>query len=298
MLRAGAVMFCASAPFALLPSVAHQLSGSAVVYGVLLGCVGVGAVVGAVGMQRARARWSTEAIGSAAVVMLGGTIVAIGRVHNLPGLALVMLVNGGTWIVFISLASALVQSLAPDWVRARVLAIYMLISQGGLAAGSVVWGVIASRTTVDTAFLVAGAATIAMAGLGLVARLPDTTGDVSPWNHWRMPAIAKNMGPDLDQGPVLVTAEYRVEERNAIAFLEVMEEYGHLRKRDGAFRWGIYRDIEKGDVYVETFLISSWAEHLRQHDRLTRADSELEERVLGLGGDPLVRHLIYAEAED
>ncbi len=248
-------------------------------------------------MQRARARWSTEAIASAAVVLLGGTIIAIGQVHNLPGLALVMLVNGGTWIIFISLASALVQSLAPDWVRARVLAIYMLISQGGLALGSVLWGTLASRTSVDTAVLVAGAATIAMAALGLVARLPDTTGDVSPWNHWPMPAIATNQAPALDQGPVLVTAEYRVEERHVKAFLEAVAAYGHVRRRDGAFRWGIYRDTERLDVYVETFLVSSWAEHLRQHDRLTHADSEIEDRVIALGGDPVVRHLIYAGAD-
>jgi MFS family permease len=297
MLRSGAVMFCASAPFALLPSVAHRISTSAVVYGVLLGCFGAGAVAGAVVMQRARTRWSTERIASTAVAILGATIVAIGRVHNLPGLTLIMLASGGTWITFISLVSALVQNLAPDWVRARVLAIYMLISQGGLALGSVVWGAVASRSTIDTAFLLAGGATMAMTALGLVARLPDTTADVSPWNHWRMPAIVEDREPELDQGPVLVTAEYRVEERNAKAFLQAMQKYGRLRRRDGAFRWAIYRDVEKPDVYVETFLVSSWAEHLRQHDRLTRGDSALEQRILSLGGEPVVRHLIDAEFE-
>ncbi len=297
MLRSGAVMFCASASFALLPSVAHRISTSAAVYGILLGCFGAGAVAGAIVMQRARARWSTEGIASTAVAILGVTIAAVGRVHNLPGLTLVMLLSGGTWIVFISLVSALMQNLAPDWVRARVLAIFMLVSQGGLAAGSAVWGAVASRTSVDTAFLLAGVATMATAALGLVARLPDTTADVSPWNHWRLPAIVENREPGLDQGPVLVSAEYQVDERNVKAFLQTMKKYGRVRRRDGAFRWAIYRDVEKPHVYVETFLVSSWAEHLRQHERLTRGDSELEQRVSSLGGEPIVRHLIQAAFE-
>ena len=62
-------------------------------------------------------------------------------------------------------------------------------------------------------------------------------------------------------------------------FIKVMRDYGRVRRRDGASRWGICRDIEASDRYLETFVVSSWAEHLRQHDRLTRADSQLEERL-------------------
>src|SRR5580765_6270330 len=107
MLRSGIVMFFASAPFALLPSIAHAVSGSAVGYGVLLGCFGLGAVGGALTMQSARARVSNEVIMSTAVVIVGCTILAMARVHNLPGLMAVMLVSGGAWIAFISLATAL-----------------------------------------------------------------------------------------------------------------------------------------------------------------------------------------------
>src|SRR3984893_12610823 len=206
-LRSGVVMFFACAAFALLPTVAHNVSNSAIVYGILLGCFGAGAVGGAVVMQRARARWSTEAIASMAVAVLGAMIVATGMVHVLAGLIVVMLVSGAAWLIFISLVSALVQNLAPDWVRARVLAVFMLVSQGGLAAGSAVWGSVAARASVETALLWAGLGTIATTALGLVARLPDTTADVSPWNHWRVPAIVKDVAPALAQGPVLVTVQ-------------------------------------------------------------------------------------------
>jgi MFS family permease len=298
MLRSGVVMFCASAPFALLPTVAHGVSHSAIGYGVLLGCFGAGAVGGALVMQSARARWSTEAVVSAAVAVLGAAIVAIGRVHNLPGLTIVLLVSGGAWIIFISLANTLVQNLAPDWVRARVLAIFMLISQGGLAAGSAVWGAVGSHAGVEAALLWAGVATIATTALGLVARLPDSTADVSPWNHWRVPVVVQDRAPGLEQGPVLVTVEYRVEEQNAKPFLQAMQTYGRIRRRDGASRWGVFRDLEQADVYVETFLVTSWAEHLRQHERLTRGDSELEQRIRSHArGEPTVRHLIHVNAK-
>jgi MFS family permease len=297
-LRSGVVMLCASASFALLPTVAQNVSNSAIVYGILLGCFGAGAVGGAVAMQRARARWSTEAIASMAVGVLGAMIVATGMVHVLAGLIVVMLVSGAAWLIFISLVSALVQNLAPDWVRARVLAVFMLISQGGLAAGSAVWGSVAARASVETALLWAGLATIATTALGLVARLPDTTADVSPWNHWRVPAIVKDVAPALEQGPVLVTVEYLVDPLHAKEFLRAMRKYGRVRRRDGASRWGVFRDVEHADVFLETFLVSSWAEHLRQHERSIRGDRDLEDRLHSYArSQPKVRHLIHVEAE-
>jgi MFS family permease len=299
MLRAGVVMFCASAPFALLPTVAHTISPSAIGYGVLLGAFGVGAVGGAVVMQRAKARWSSEAVVSAAIAILGVMTAAIASIHTLTGLIVVMVISGGAWITFISLANALVQMLAPDWVRARVLAIFMLITQGGLAAGSVVWGTIGSRVSVDAALISSGIATVATIALGLMARLPDDVADISSWNHWRMPAIVQNAEPRPDDGPVLVTVEYRVAATHGDAFLDAMERYGRVRRRDGASRWGIFRDVERPDRYIESFLVTSWAEHLRQHERVTRADSAIEEEVGShVQEDPIIRHLIYAEPSD
>src|SRR5471032_1727206 len=100
--------------------------------------------------------------------------------------------------------------MAPDWVRARLLAVFMLVTQGGLAAGSAVWGTLASRASIETALVWAGIGTIATTALGLWKRLPDGAADSSPWSHWRMPAIVQDVAPELEQGPVLVTVEYRV----------------------------------------------------------------------------------------
>jgi len=299
MLRIGVVMFCASAIFALLPTVARTISSSPIGYGILLGCFGAGAIGGAVVMQAAKARWSLEVVVSGAIAIVGVTVAAMAVVHRLPALMFVMAVSGGAWLTFISLGSALVQTLAPDWIRARLLSVFILITQGGLACGSIVWGAVAARAGIGVALVAAGVATLATIALGLIARLPEDVGDVSPWHYWRMPAVLETVSPSLDDGPVLVTVEYRVGAAEVDAFLDAMHEYGRIRRRDGASRWGIFRDVEEQDRYVETFVVNSWAEHLRQHDRLTLADRAVVQDVREhVRDEPLVRHLIYAESEE
>jgi len=295
IIRSGMVMFFAGGLLALLPAVAHNVSESPIAFGLLLGCFGVGAILGAFVLQPARARWSTEAVASGGVMIMGVATLATGFLHELPVLGAVMLVGGAAWICFISLVTALVQKLAPDWVRARVLAVFMLVFQGGLAAGSALWGTIAEHAGIPTSLLWAGLGAVATTALGLIWRLPDTTMDVTPWNHWRMPVIPEGLELGLESGPVLVTVEYVVNREHTSDFLKAMQRYERVRRRDGASRWGIYRDTEHPDVYVETFIVHSWAEHLRQHERITSADRALEERVNSyILKESKVRHLIYA----
>ena len=298
MLRAGVTMCTASALLALLPTVARGLSDSPTVYGVLLGCFGTGAIVGALTIQPACGRWSLETVAGAAAVVLGVMIVVAGAVHSRIALGLTMLIAGSGWIVFISLVSALVQNLAPDWARARILSVFLLIFQGGMAAGSALWGALAARVGIEMVFTVAGVSTVATAALGFVARFPNVPIDLSPWNHWRMPAIRRDAAPSLEQGPVLVTVEYDVPSHDAERFLHAMERYGRVRRRDGASRWGIFRDLERADVFLEMFEVTSWAEHVRQHERFTRADGALEQEIRRyVRNEPQIRHLIYAESD-
>ena len=293
LLRTGVVMFFSSALFALLPTVSRSVNQHATGYGLLLGCFGGGAIIGALVMQSARDRWATESIVTTGVVSLGLVILAMSGLHRLSTLAAVMVVGGAAWVIFISLINALVQNLAPDWVRARVLAIFILVYQGSYALGTAAWGAVAQRSGVGTALLYAGVGTIVTAAIALVAPLPDSTGDLSPWNHWRMPVVIGDVGADAEKGPVLVSVEYSVTPKRTEEFLDAMHEYGRIRRRDGAYRWGIFRDTEIADRYLEIFLVNSWAEHLRQHERQTQADRELEGRIASyLSAEPTVRHLI------
>jgi MFS family permease len=299
MLRAGVTMFAASALLALLPSFARSLSDRPVVYGLLLGCFGSGAVLGAIVIQPARARCTLETVASSAVAVLGVMIAAAGAVRSIPLLALTLLAAGAGWLVFISLVSALVQTLVPDWSRSRVLAVFILTFQGGLAAGGVLWGVVATRMGMPRALFIAGLSTLATIAIRAIAPLPDATVDTTPWNHWRLPAVGPDVAAALQRKPALVTVRYHVRQRQERAFLRAMEAYGRIRRRDGASRWGVFRDLEHGDVFLETFVVTSWAEHLRQHQCGARGDAEIEAEVsLHLEGEPIVEHFVGAGAND
>ena len=296
--RSGLVMFFASGLLALLPSLARTVKNSPTGYGLLLGSFGLGAVLGALILQRARARWPTERVVATSIAIFGLTTLAASTVRSLPALSAVMLVAGSAWIVFLSIFNVLVLNHAPDWVRARVLAIFTLVFQGAIAAGSVAWGAVAARLGIGSALLYAGAGILTMTALALFLRLPDSRVDLTSWNYWRAPATGNAALPtDDDFGPVLVTVEYQVASEEVTEFLKAVRQHRRIRRRDGARGWGIFRDMEKSDRYVETFIVGSWAEHLRQHERLTRADHEMEERVQRyVRSEPKVRHLISVAA--
>jgi MFS family permease len=297
MLRAGVTMCAASALLALLPSLARSVSDRPIVYGLLLACFGIGAVAGAVVMQPARARWTLEAVASSAVGILAVMIATAGAVRTIPLLALAMLAAGAGWLVFISLVSALVQTLVPDWARARVLAVFILTFQGGLAAGGIVWGVVATRIGIPAALLIAGLSTLATIALRGIGTLPDATADTTPWSHWRLPEMRREVAAAIEHQPALVTVRYQVRPKHEHAFVRAMEAYGRTRRRDGASWWGVFRDLEHANVFLETFLVTSWAEHLRQHERFTRGDGDVEAEVRRhVEGEPFVEHFVGADA--
>jgi len=291
LVRAGTAMFFASGLLALLPSVAHRITGSPLGYGVLLGAFGCGAVLGALVMQRARARWSADVVVSGGIAIFGLATITAGALRAVTPLSAVMIVGGAAWVSFISLFNVQVLNQAPDWVRARVLAVSMLVFQGAVAGGSATWGAVAAHLGVSRALLWAGVGGVLSVALAFFLRLSDTTVDLTPWNHWRTPIV----GADVESGgPILVTVEYDVVPERVPEFIEAMCQYGRVRRRDGASRWGICRDLENPYRYLETFVVSSWAEHLRQHDRITRADSQIEARLRTCTSDaPNVRHLLY-----
>lgn len=196
MLRQGVTMFFGSGLLALLPSIAHDVSKKATGYGLLLGVFGLGAVIGALFLQPLPSRWSMERVVSGGVVIVGCAMVGIGILHTLPALAVVMLMAGVAWICFVSLISALMQTLTPDWVRARVLAMFLLVFQGSIAAGSAVWGAVAQRIGVHAAIRWAGVGAIVSVGLALAFKLPNAAHDMSPWVHWRtLPIITQTALP-------------------------------------------------------------------------------------------------------
>ena len=294
LLRSGIVIFFASSFSALLPAVAKELSKSALAYGFLLGFFGAGAVLGAIVLQRVGSKLSREAIVSMATALFAATLLSTAALHNLALLYALMLIGGASWTILMSLFNMMVQNLAPDWVRARVLAAYLFVFQGSVAIGSALWGLAAERTNVRMAFLLSGIGMGASLLLQFAFRLPSTAIDLSTWNHWGKPSMFEEHAADL--GPVLVTVKYVIDPAKAPDFLNDIYQYQRIRRRDGATRWGIYFDTESPQAYLETFLVDSWLEHERQHDRFTVSDHELEKRVLSYTMERVVvKHYIHAK---
>ena len=296
LVRTGLFVCGASALFALLPLVAkNELGLGSAGFGLLLAVLGVGAIGGAAVLPRLRARLAIDPLVVSSTVVFAGALVALALGES-PWVAFpAMLLAGVAWISLMASVNVAAQTSTPRWVRARALGSYLLVFQGGLALGSVVWGVVAALTSVPTALLAAAA----FLGAGLVAvprfrlRRPREH-DLTPY-QWPEPLVDGE--PEHDSGPVLVTVEYRVDPDRAAEFVEVMRELGRTRRRDGAYRWGVYRDVADPERFVETFLVESWLEHLRQHERVTQADRLLEDDVQKLLRDgPEVNHFVAASS--
>jgi len=291
LLRAAAFFAFASAYWALLPLVARrQLQGDATLYGLLLASVGAGAVLGAVSLPILRRHASAEAVVRAGTVLTMGVLVALALAPSRVLAMLALAVAGMAWIAVLTTANVAAQTQLPNWVRGRGLAVYLTTFYGAMTAGSLAWGQLADATSLPTALLAAG-------GLGSVALLlsfwkplPDAEPDLTPSMHWPEPVLSDRMVGSLsrDRGQVLVTVTYDVAENSVPAFLQALRRLADERLRDGATRWGVYQDVQRPGRFVESFLLPSWQEHIRQHARVSKADAAVQAAVSAhhLGPNP------------
>jgi quinol monooxygenase YgiN len=165
---------------------------------------------------------------------------------------------------------------------------------GGMAIGSAIWGTVATRYGVKSALVISAIGLIAGSATSLRYRLISDAGlNLAPWDHWPEPVVV--VEPKPEQGPILVQIEYRIDPARASEFRKAMRDMRRIRRRDGAIRWGLFHDAAEPDRFVESFVTESWAEHLRQHSRITEADKGIEDRIFSFhigGGRPPTTHLI------
>lgn len=286
----------ASALTALLPIVVKQdLHASAGTYGLLLGCIGAGAIGGAMLLPGLRTRMDPDRMVLLATLAYAACILAIALLRWVPLLYAIALLAGFAWIAVLSSLQIAAQTAVPAWVRARALSLYIVVFSGGMAAGSLGWGWLAQTFGTPRALLAAALGTAVAALVGARFRLGEAAHvNVTPSGHWPQPVV----GPDLhdDRGPVLVTIEYRIDPARRATFLQRMQPLGRARRRNGALQWGVAEDSTQPGVYLEYFVDASWREHLRQHERVTEDERALQDALLETLADPAqrprVRHFI------
>ncbi|AWI84887.1 MFS transporter [Alloyangia pacifica] len=274
--------FGSVAVLSLLPLVAHErLGGDASTFGIMLGCFGVGAVIGALNNARLRDHFDNEHLVrfAAAAAMVGTAILAVAPTlwACLPAL----LLNGMAWTVALSLLNVTVQLSTPRWVVGRAIALYQSASFGGMAAGSWVWGSVSDGWGLGVA-LGGAACLLAVAALvGLKMPLPEYSDlDLSPLDLFKEPALQLDL--KLRSGPIVAVTQFEIDPEDVPQFLAIMAERRRVRIRDGAQNWVLMRDLEDPRIWEETYHVPTWVEYIRHNTRRTKADGGTFERLMAL----------------
>jgi MFS family permease len=289
--RTAAFTIPAAALQALLPVVARSRLGlSSGGYGVLLGCFGIGAASAAVIRPRLDARFHHDQLVLGSSLGLAAALVVEGMSRMSWAIGLAMLVGGLAWATALTSTGVSAFSALPEWVRARGMGLYLIVLAGGVAVGSAAWGALA-ETNLTAAHLVAAAVLV----LGLTTSRWWRLGSVSGLDLRMAPTDdpSVTLVPHPTDGPVLVTVMYEVPGDDVHEFASAMRLVERHRRRTGAYRWGLFRDLAAPHQFIETFVVESWGEHLRQHRRTTvNADRFLDPVRRYLGHDIVVTHYL------
>ena len=288
--------FFSSALWAFLPMVARTYVGlTALGYGCLLGFFGAGGILGAAVLPRLRRMLPLNVLAAVMTFCFALLVLALSSVRHFFILAPAMCLGGVGWMVLLSTLTMSVQAVTPSWVRGRVISVFMLIFFGGFSGGSALWGSVAVWTGIPRALVIAAGCLIMGSIVSWPFKLPEGEDlDLRPSDAWTTTTpVAEGM--ELEEKPILIVVEYTVSSENAEAFTEAIGDLKGIRLRDGAIRWNLFHDVSDPSLYVESFIVESWVEHLRQHERLTVSDRAILDRVRAFhdaNGSVNVRHFV------
>ncbi|HXC97372.1 MAG TPA: MFS transporter [Edaphobacter sp.] len=298
LVRAFVFPFFISAIWSLLAVVAKRdLKQGPLGYGILNGSLGVGAVMAATFLHRLRRRFTADQILTAATFYNAFVLLVLAYVRSPLVIIPALIVSGAAWTSTMSTINVSVQLAVPAWVQARALGTYLMTFQGGMALGSILWGAIAERSSTPIA--------LTCAACGLVVTFPfarryrilqGPVPDHTPFQP-RRPAPQLAIETEPTDGPVLISIDYRIPAENYAEFTRAIHQLRGVRLRDGAMRWGIYRDAIDPERLNESFIMESWLDYLRSRERITKADELIRARVRALhrhDDPPKTTYQIYA----
>lgn len=271
-----------------------EIGGEAGTYGLLLGAMGVGALVAAFGRRHILDRIGSRST-QVTIVVFGAAGMFVGLVDAVPWVALGLAVAGMCWVLTLVTLNTTTQTISPEWIRGRAMSLYTLAFTGIMPLGAILSGVVADLIGPGNAYAVLSLATV---GLGLATPLfqvPDP-------DQVRAPEFSEYQEltdhPDsLEGGPVMVVNTWEIDEADYIDFVDAMDQVRLVRLSTGAYRWRLYRNVGRPERFTEIFVTVSWDEHLAQHRRIDDASRELIRRARAFDrtGDPTTHHLLAVD---
>ncbi|MCC3299543.1 MFS transporter [Arthrobacter caoxuetaonis] len=298
LLRCVMFMVPASSLYALLPIAVNghlQLGSSG--YGLLLGALGIGAILGVVIQGRVRELFPDNALLAASAVAFGACVFAAGYLPAVP-LAALLVLGGAAWINTFSTLNSAVQLTLPEWVRARGLSVYLMVFTGTQAFGSLLWGSLATAYGYSAVLAAAGVVLVLVAASVAVLPLLPRTGKLDRSVPEPDLGLEVEKEPRPDDGPVTVLVAYELEPGESAAFVQAMHEVRLSRMRTGATGWELVHSVTDSRQFREIYDVPTWREYMRQeHERLTGEDRKNIERAESLAAEePRTRWFLPAKA--
>jgi MFS family permease len=286
---------CAMAALtALLPLVVkQQLRAESAVYGVMLGCAGVGAVAGGLARVWLRARLSGEALLQLAQALIVVALIVTSLSHWAPLTGLAQLAYGAGMFLSLNSFTVTMQMSVPRWVVGRAMAVVSMGNMGGFALGGWLWGSLGESTGLVTTQQLAALLLVAAMLLGRRWPLLDPDPELHRPSGRRLPSRFTFAERDGSL-PVAVQREFRIAGPDREAFLLLMRERRRLRLRQGVRQWTLAQDVSEPELWLERYHLSSWDDLRRTAERMTVEEERNLDEIAELHrgeGRPRVRFL-------
>jgi MFS family permease len=298
LIRTAVAALGTSAVLSMLPLVARRsLHGDAVTYGLLLGAFGAGAVTAAVTSSGLRDRLAPELVVRYHLIVQGVSLIVLASSHQLLLSSVALFVIGACWVTNNAAFNVSIQLSAPRWIGARLVAVFYSSAAGGLALGAWLWGQVTSAAGIASSLIAAGVVLLSSPTLGLLRPLspsPDT--EILSMPSKNAPEVALEL--DGRNGPVILDITYRIHHSRIADFCALMHELQRTRRRNGAARVRLNRDIADPELWTERSRYPTWDDYSRARGRPTQSERALQEKVNALhhGHEPIrVRRLLAVE---
>lgn len=276
---------------ALIPVVGlKELKLTAAGCGLLFSSMGGGSVLGAVFVVPwMRKHFSPNALTVMANVVIAVVYVLMALIRDQNVFMVVAALAGIGWTLSASELWVAGQRAMPPWARGRMNATVIMVSQGAMALGGVIWGTAATGFGINPTLL--GGASVLI--LSLILAIPLSINFTGTLDFEPAPVTSFSHKliylPQPKDGPVAVTHEFNIDPTRAPEFIKVMNQMRMIHLRNGAFTWRLHEDLTRHNTFRIEMLVPSWTQHLLQQERMTKAERAIidQANAFHLGGVPI-----------